>query len=423
MGFIKKNGQKKEETDSAANKEYLFPEGTELKACRYCQMMIPKTAKVCPNCRKRSKKNWPGIFLLLCLLAVCAAGVYYYIAVYSVTEQVSADAEAVRSGETVLDAQDGRMPEEELTAVNESAAGNGAVEESTAGIAGTGTDAAAKVENLPEMPTALEGPEDFGAEEDGAFDERSAESEDEKKDEGEKEEEPGKESVTEKEEESEKESVTEKEEESGKESVTEKEEEAEKESELEKDGDPENGSEAEKEDGSVNDGGNVMERAESKDTVKEEDRAGMAEDGEADNGSGSGADLADGTVKMTDLSGHTEEEFRGICKQVDYKKLLRRQELYLNAAVMEELTVVEQVDGGLFDENIYYLCKKEDEQGITRYYIIRDDREEKTVPILEGDVLRIYGQLFGSCELPGYLVRTQPVVPALTMVYYDILAE
>ncbi len=84
---------------------------------------------------------------------------------------------------------------------------------------------------------------------------------------------------------------------------------------------------------------------------------------------------------------------------------------------------IEQVDGGLFDENIYYLCKREDGQGITRYYIVRDDRTEDDTPILAGDVIQVYGQLFGSCKLPGYLVKTQPVVPALTIVYFDLLAE
>ena len=127
--------------------------------------------------------------------------------------------------------------------------------------------------------------------------------------------------------------------------------------------------------------------------------------------------------EKADMSDYTEEEFREICRRVDYKKLLRSQETYLNAAVTEELTVVEQVDGGLFDENIYYLCRREDGQGITRYYIIRDDREEDDMLILAGDVIQVYGQLFGSSKIPGDLVKEQPVVPAVTMVYFDLLDE
>ena len=100
---------------------------------------------------------------------------------------------------------------------------------------------------------------------------------------------------------------------------------------------------------------------------------------------------------------------------------------------MLEVTVVSQVDGGLFDDNIYYLCKETDEQGIERYYILRDDRvkeetvnteneapNEEAVLILEGDRLLVYGQLFDSCKLPAYLMTSRPVVPAISMVYLDI---
>ena len=82
MGFIKKNGQKKEEADTTENKEYQFPEEAALQECRHCRMMIPKTAKICPNCKKRLKRNTAVLGLLICLIAVCGAGVYYYLKFY-----------------------------------------------------------------------------------------------------------------------------------------------------------------------------------------------------------------------------------------------------------------------------------------------------------------------------------------------------
>lgn len=409
MGFIKKNETKKEEADSTEKKEYSFPEEAELKACRYCQVMIPKTAKVCPNCRKHLKKNWLEIFLLLCLLAACAAGVYYYVAFYSVTEPVSVETEVVQSQEAVQGEEADRMPEEGAASENEPAAVDELVEENTAGIDGTGTDTDTTVqtENLPEIPAVLEEP---------------AGSEPEKSD--------GLVAGIETEDEDRETSTAKKADEGGKDFAAEKEDELEKVSESSKDGEPENESEAEKEDEAGKDDENATERdtkSEDAEEEEEKDRIGMsADDGvddESDAEQESGADLSDGTVKITDISVYTEEEFRAICQRVDYKKLLRSQEDYLNTAVMEELTVMEQVDGGLFDENIYYLCRREDGQGIARYYIVRDDREEDDTPILAGDVIQVYGQLFGSCKLPGYLVKTRPVVPALTMIYYDLLEE
>lgn len=417
MGFIKKNGQKKAEAEPAEKQEYSFPEDAELKACRYCQTMIPKTARICPNCRKRLKKNWLGIFLCICLLAACAAGACYYITVYSVTRPVSGSVEVVQSEEAVQDVAEERKPEEGIAEGNEQTAGSETVEENAAGTDGTGTDAAVQIENLPEIPAALGGPADSETEKnDGLMADIETEEEAEKKAES------GKDGELEKDSEPEKDGEAENG--SGRETDGE----AENGSEPEKDGGAESGSGLEKGNESGKDDKTMTERgAESEDAAEEKDRAGMMADGgvddEADTESESGDNLADGTVKITDMSEYTEEEFRDICKRVDYKKLLRRQELYLDTAVTEELTVMEQVDGGLFDENLYYLCKKEDEQGITRYYIIRDDRGEDAEPILEGDVLRVYGQLFGSCKLPGYLNRTQPVVPALTMAYYDLLEE
>lgn len=429
MGFIKRNDQKKEEADSAEKKEYSFPEDAELKACRYCQTMIPKTARICPNCRKRLKKNRLGIFLWICLLAACAAGVYYYAAVYSVTRPVSGNVEVVQSGEAVQDVAEERKPEEGIAEGNEQTAGSEAVEENAAGTDGTGTDAAVQIENLPEIPAALGGPVDSETEKnDGLMANIETEEEAEKKAESGKDGELEKDSEPEKDGEAESgaERETDGEAENG--SEPEKDGGAESGSGLEKDGEAESSSGLEKGNESGKDDKTMTGRGtESEEAAEEKDRAGMMADGgvddESDTESESGDNLADGTVKITDMSEYTEEEFRDICERVDYKKLLRRQELYLDTAVTEELTVMEQVDGGLFDENLYYLCKKEDEQGITRYYIIRDDRGEDAEPILEGDVLRVYGQLFGSCKLPGYLNRTQPVVPALTMVYYDLLEE
>ncbi|MCM1173641.1 MAG: hypothetical protein NC341_01180 [Blautia sp.] len=352
MGFRKKNGQKKEETEPEESKG-------------------------------RSGKKRLGVFLLLCLLAACAAGVYYYLTVYSVTEQASAttpDAESVRFGEKEQDTAEGqRTPEGSRTPED------GLTVENTVENADTEEDGTVQVGNLPEIPAALEdaAAEDAadakdglekGSESDSGFDGKDVS-------------------------------------ESG--SRSDRKDEIENGSEAGVKDEIENDSEAG--DASVDEAGSgvkegpedVLEMNGKAIDAAEEESAGMMEE----------------TTEITNISAYTEEEFRNSCIKADYKKLLRRQELYLNAAVMEELTVLELVDGGLFDENIYYLCKREDEQGITRYYIVRDDREEDTVPVMEGDVLRIYGQLFGSCKLPGYLVRTEPVVPALTMVYYDFLNE
>ena len=114
-----------------------------------------------------------------------------------------------------------------------------------------------------------------------------------------------------------------------------------------------------------------------------------------------------------------EAAFRADCVWRDYKELLRNED-YLGTAVWLEAEVICPVEGGLFDENIYYLCMTEESNGIERYYIIRDDRTEEQLLILEGDVLTIYGRLFGNCKLPASLVETRPTVPAISMLSCDL---
>ncbi len=453
---MKKHGQKKEETEAAENQEYRFPEEAELKECRYCQVMIPKTAKVCPNCRKRQKRNPAGFFLLLFLIAACGAGVYYYLSVYlpvyktgvgeavesvkvmeeeesgqltetvqnvegEQSEEAKQNAESGKTAETEQSAESGKAAETEQnvengkTAETEQDAENGQSVEAewnaesgqSAGTMqsdenGTYGGTVVPVDSLLDIqPFAEKEDETEKESEAGTVDEAEKESEAGIVDEAEKESEAG---IAD---EAEKESKAGTADESGKKSKNGKSDAPEKESKNGNRFEPETENEIE----------NDSEDEKENDTdQKEDDRKVLLEN--TDN-----VDAEIVIIDVTEVSDYTEEEFRSLCRRVDYKKLLRSQETYLNAAVMEELTVMEQVDGGLFDENIYYLCRREDGQGITRYYIVRDDREENDTPILAGDVIQVYGQLFGSCKLPGYLVKEQPLVPALTLVYFDLLEE
>ena len=476
MGFIKKNGRKKEEADTTENKEYQFPEEAALKECRHCRMMIPKTAKICPNCKKRLKRNTAVLCLLICLIAVCGAGVYYYLKVYvpehtAVVEVMAESAEETETaenrtnGETASNAGEGQKeagsspktekadeaggkdaaetePAEEAGKADSGSGGTeggnvedgrGSVESGSAGDGregagsgnaengreGAGSGSAENGREGAESGSAENGREAAGsgnAEEDR----KGAESDQESAGNGREEEgreEAGSRIAVDDREGAESERAGEESTEEGWEDV---------ERGNTGDGSTEDSREAVGSGSAKDDretAGTPKKEAarnvEGEDETAAENDGGMTEEAM----STAGADTEIVVLSASELSDYTEEEFREICRRIDYKKLLRSQETYLNGAVMEELTVIEQVDGGLFDENIYYLCKREDGQGITRYYIVRDDRTEDDTPILAGDVIQVYGQLFGSCKLPGYLVKTQPVVPALTIVYFDLLAE
>lgn len=82
----KEEQKEQKEQKEQMNQSYGFAPDIKLKECKYCRVLIPKKAKICPNCKMRLKKRWHrNFFLLLLLLAVIAlgaAGGYYYFYVY-----------------------------------------------------------------------------------------------------------------------------------------------------------------------------------------------------------------------------------------------------------------------------------------------------------------------------------------------------
>jgi hypothetical protein len=63
------------------------------KKCRYCAMMIPKEAKICPHCRKRQGLSWPVKILLtligLALLPSFIRGITEYEKAKSTTSSTT----------------------------------------------------------------------------------------------------------------------------------------------------------------------------------------------------------------------------------------------------------------------------------------------------------------------------------------------
>lgn len=321
--------EKKEEM----NQTYGFAPDAKLKECKHCRVMIPKKAKICPNCKMRVKMGWLKKLLLILFLlviigaAVCGAGYYLYLYQHSSATPVTST--AVISGDD--SGEDNSVKESETEPTAESSADS----EST--DAADGQDIQAKEEKAAETQT------DAVKAEASAKGTETAESAQSEVDE----------------------TVMP---EAGKTDKADKEEQTQGEDNAEA----------------------------GKETIEDKDAADQQED---------------------------EEGFKESCEQIDYKAMLRQTEEYLDKPTTIEVTVVAQIDGGLFDDNIYYLCVSEDKKGIERYYIIRDDREENAMLILEGDVLCIYGTLFDQCRLPADVIGTRPTVPAISMKFCELLDE
>lgn len=344
--------------EDSIRREYGFASDVKLKECRYCCVMIPKKAKVCPNCRMNLKRHWfRNLVAAVFAVAVIGVGGYYLSehwgimkdAVASVWRAQDSAAVPVVSVTTVdntkMASGAASMETSEVASLSDAESEPEAVKESTGSRNGTGnvSEASADETDAAERNTAAESAD---AGESGTVADTSKESQQEK----------------------------------------------------------------------------AADRQSRQAAAADEDDALAAaedvltEETERNQGSTEYA----GTVKDMD---EQEQAFREECIAVGYKSLLRNVKAYADTALIVEVQVVCQVNGGLFDDNIYYLCETEDENNITRYYIIRDDRETDDTLILEGDILTVYGRLFGSCKIPADLIGTRPTVPAVSMLYYDLTDE
>ncbi|MBD5486759.1 MAG: hypothetical protein HDR18_14785 [Lachnospiraceae bacterium] len=410
--------QSAEAKSDSMRQEYAFAADAKLRECKYCRVMIPKKAKICPNCKMVLKKH-TGIKVAAAVLviAVTGLGLSAYIGLlpdYAVPAWMAKN----KPSETVLSVTTVETPE--------TAAGAQIVESVDVAVAADISKPDAAEMELEEK--IAQSVNDMTAKK------------------------PETETV-----------LTEEKDESGTDNAADGKERAAKDTETDSDGENSKIEVADKETGRSDDESEVTVKTagrtdeesettgktvarngeESEDTDKAAGRNSeepeitgktVARTSEEPETTGKTATRNSGETKSAGNTADTEEEqeemfpedmdvneaaFRADCVWRDYKELLRNED-YLGTAVWLEAEVICPVEGGLFDENIYYLCMAEESNGIERYYIIRDDRTEEQLLILEGDVLTIYGRLFGKCKLPASLIETRPTVPAISMLSCDL---
>ena len=363
-----------ENREDSIRREYGFAPDVKLKECRFCCVMIPKKAKVCPNCRMSLKRHWfRNLVAAVFAIAVIGVGGYYLSAHWGIMKDAAASVWMAQ--------KQSALPVMSVTTVDnkELAASGTAVEPS-------------EVTNLSEaesesVPDGAEHQEDAGEQTEGAktetADAKKTTAVESKPDAKSAEDEQAKETAG---------------------TETAEDEQAKETDGTDSQTDVESTTEADMQT-------DLAKKERSQVTMAKQD---SALSGEEDEG---GTDVP---AKKMDRQ---EQKFREECTLIGYKSILRNIERYLDTALMVEVQVICQVDGGLFDDNTYYLCKTEDDNNIARYYVVRDDRETDDTLILEGDMLTVYGQLFGTCEIPADLVETMPTVPAISMLYYDLTGE
>lgn len=358
------NTQEKGTTDTTGSSNpqinqvpgYTLESGVKMKPCKYCRVMVPKKAKICPNCKKKIKKNWLGFLIILLIIALLAGGgAYYYLYLYQPAPAMSPAATTGTETATTDEATKETVTD---TATEDTTADMGTAD-TTVDAAAEETKADATAANTD---TGVESTEGKDASKDTATDTSDATEENAEVN-------LLNQPLTE-------------------ETATEN-------------GTNTNQSTAKDKDNSMDAEADALENPLTRNDEETEEEA----------------------PEVIDPTAYSEEEFRAMCANVDFRKLMRTPDTYLNQCLTLEVTIVAQVDGGLFDENTYYLVSAEDKNGVERYYILRDDRGEDAMLLFEGDVITVYGQMFATCKVPvEYGIRNNKV-PAISIVYCDLEEE
>lgn len=337
---------------------FQVEDGTKMKACKYCRVMVPKSAWICPNCKMKIRRHWGRLLAGILFVALLAGGAAYLILTENgnalmVSAGLTSDAgNAGTETATVAELQEDKAAQTESGQTGEKTEADTAV----AGTAEAKTQQALGDVSKLASDIKLETAKADSKEKDQTSAQQDAAAANDMIEEAF--------------------------------AIT-----------------PADGEETGASDQSDKAETETKQSAEANDEGEEAESDG---------------DTAD-AVQAVDPAAYSEADFKALCETIDYRSLMRGAQEYDGQCLKVEAEVLEQIDGGLFDENCYYLAAAKDAKGITRYYILRDDRGEDALPLFEGDTVLVYGQMFATCVPKSSELAADREVPAVTMVYLDLL--
>lgn len=338
---------------------FQVEDGAKMKACKYCRVMVPKRAWICPNCKMKIRRHWGRLIAGILFVALLAGGTAYLILTENGNALMVSAGLTSDAGNTGTETATVTEPQEDKTAQTENAQNGEKTETDTAVDGTTGAQTQQALGDVSKLASAIK------------LETAKADSKEKDQTSAQQDAAAANEDMIE-----EAFAIT-----------------------------PADGEETGASDQS--------DKAETETTQSAE----ANDEGEAAESDGDTADA----VQAVDPAAYSEADFKALCETIDYRSLMRGAQEYAGQCLKVEAEIREQIDGGLFDDNSYYLAVAKDVKGITRYYILRDDRGEDALPLFEGDTVLVYGQMFATCVPKSSELAADREVPAVTMVYLDLL--
>lgn len=130
--------------------------------------------------------------------------------------------------------------------------------------------------------------------------------------------------------------------------------------------------------------------------------------------------------ETTVVETESEDEFKSLCQEIGYKKLLRTPDEYVGQRIVITAEVQQVIDGGLFDDSKYYRVQTDNNDSGYYFddeYFMYDNRVNDDMKILDGDVLKIYGEFTGLETMKRVITGSKDEVPAIKAYYVELISE
>lgn len=130
--------------------------------------------------------------------------------------------------------------------------------------------------------------------------------------------------------------------------------------------------------------------------------------------------------ETTVVETESEDEFKSSCQEIGYKKLLRTPDDYAGQRIVITAEVQQVIDGDLFDDSKYYRVQTDNNDSGYYFddeYFMYDNRVDDDMKILDGDVLKIYGEFTGLETMKRVITGSKDEVPAIKAYYIELISE
>ena len=129
--------------------------------------------------------------------------------------------------------------------------------------------------------------------------------------------------------------------------------------------------------------------------------------------------------KKTDTN-ISEEEYKKLCKEYNYKDVLRNPENYIGEKIVITLEISSVHEKSLSNPTKYYFAYSESEPESGFYfgdrYGVFDKRENTDLKLLKDDVIKVYGEIADPQQTQSIIVMSEELF-CIDMKYVELLSE